>query len=1166
VTATHAFALAALVAAQHPSAQHPSAQHPSAQHPSAQHPSAQHPAAQHPAAKDPAAQAQTTPVYAPHIEPKSDEPAAVMQTFTKPEGFQVECFASEPQLAQPVAMWIARDGSFYVAESFRHHQGVTDIRDHMDWLDDDLRARTVEDRAAMFQKHLGDKFPEWERASERIRILRDTDGDGQADWDRVYADGFTEAATGIGAGLLERDGKVWFTCIPYLWQLEDKDGDGVSDYREKISTGWGIRVALLGHDMHGLQIGPDGRLYWSIGDRGYNVSSMGGVKIANPFTGAVLRSNLDGTGLEVFATGLRNPQELAFDDYGELWTGDNNSDGGDLARWVLVVDQGETGWRQAYQWLLDPNLRGAWNDEKLWNPHFEGQAAYIVPPIANVANGPSGLACYPGTGLPAKYAGHFFLCNFSGSSEWSGVYDVSVKPKGSAYEIGPVERFVWRPLATDCDFGWEGGLYVTDWVAGWNQTGKGRIWRFSEPASSADPIVKQVKDLMRSGMKGRPFDELRYLLRHADRRVRQEAHLELAQRARINRGSSLRETGLNALESVAKDVNEPLLARIHALWGLGVVGEPFIRRVLPLLLKDRDAEVRAQAARTLGDWRFEGCAELVPLLKDESPRVRRFAATALGNSSATSPEAVDAILALVRETGESDPWLRHAATYALWKHAGPDQLLALQKDPNVDVRVAAVVALRRLWDARVAQFLDDAEPRVHTEAARAVYDLPLIAAFPALASKLATAGQAPNALARRALNAAYRLGGDENARAITDLAADATARENLRSEALELLARWEDPTGRDGFDGEWRQHPRREASFLPDTVRDLHARGLSDAQPDIARSWVRLVEKTALADMAPALIAMARDTARDEKVRAAAIHALGVLKPDDLQATLRDRLFDAQPGVRAMSLSVFQDVWPGEAFPLLEAALGASIAERRVAYTGFARMKDPRADAALLRELEKLDVELVPAEAALDLVIASEKRDDPALVAALAARKEKRAIDPKLERWVDGLYGGDAARGREIFRGKSELECLRCHMVAGEGGIVGPALDGVGARLSRLGLAESIGDPNRTFATGYQGTVVFQTESAPVEGVVIEDSPERIVLRLADGAQVDIARADVEGTKPGLSAMPENLVEHLSREEMRDLIEYLTTLPPAAPATATSPAATQPTTPNGAKQ
>jgi quinoprotein glucose dehydrogenase len=56
-----------------------------------------------------------------------------------------------------------------------------------------------------------------------------------------------------------------------------------------------------------------------------------------PDRGAVLRCERDGSHLEVFASGLRNPQELAFDDFGNLFTGDNNSDA-DSARWVYVVE------------------------------------------------------------------------------------------------------------------------------------------------------------------------------------------------------------------------------------------------------------------------------------------------------------------------------------------------------------------------------------------------------------------------------------------------------------------------------------------------------------------------------------------------------------------------------------------------------------------------------------------------------------------------------------------------------------------------------------------------------------------------------------------------------------------------------------------------------------
>ena len=105
----------------------------------------------------------------------------------------------------------------------------------------------------------------------------------------------------------------------------------------------------------------------------------------------------DGANLEIFATGLRNPQELAFDQYCNLWTGDNNSDGGDPARWVYVVENGDSGWRVGYQFITQPNSRGPWLAERHCYPYFEGQAAFLLPPLANIGNGPSGLSYHPGT-------------------------------------------------------------------------------------------------------------------------------------------------------------------------------------------------------------------------------------------------------------------------------------------------------------------------------------------------------------------------------------------------------------------------------------------------------------------------------------------------------------------------------------------------------------------------------------------------------------------------------------------------------------------------------------------------------------------------------------------------------------------------------------------------
>jgi quinoprotein glucose dehydrogenase len=646
------------------------------------------------------------PAYEPKVAAASTDGEVAIKTFRVPKELRVELVAAEPDVANPVAFWIDERGRFYVAETFRQEKGVEDNRKHINWLDDDLAAMTVEDRLAYFKRHLGEKVHEYETEHDRIRLLEDRDGDGKVDHATVFAGGFNGIVEGTGAGVLARRGTVWYTNIPKLWRLRDTDGDGIADERTALHHGYGVRVAFRGHDLHGLRFGPDGKLYFSIGDRGFNITTDDGRRLVHPDQGAVFRCNPDGSELEIVHFGLRNPQELAFDQFGNLFTCDNNSDSGDKARWVYVVEGGDSGWRMSYQYLAD---RGPWNREKLWHPQgrmgtpgrpdvsdknvqpTDFLAAYIVPPIENISDGPSGLTFYPGVGLPERYANHFFLCDFRGTPANSGVRSFAVEPNGASFKLVDSQQFAWSILSTDCDFGPDGALYISDWVEGWTGPGKGRIYRLFDPDARDSAEVKYVRKLMADGFEKRSADELVRLLEHPHRDVRQEAQFALAER-----GPSL----ITPLAKVAANSKNPL-ARLHAIWGLGQIARRDRSALKPLipLLGDADAEVVAQAAKVLGDAREPSAFDkLVALTKPEAtPRVRFFAAYGAGKiaggsggtgslsasvsaqsrdirtgghaASGTRTEitnaAISSLIEMLRDNADRDPYLRHAAAMGL---------------------------------------------------------------------------------------------------------------------------------------------------------------------------------------------------------------------------------------------------------------------------------------------------------------------------------------------------------------------------------------------------------------------------------------------------------------------------------------------------------------------
>ncbi len=1088
-------------------------------------------------------------IYAPKIAEASDEGQTAIKRFQTAPGFQVSLFAAEPLLAHPIAFSVDEKGRFFVVEVFRMDKGfqstagAMDIRGRMSWLDEDLASRTVHDRESLIRRRMAGQTNLLTEHSDRVRLLEDRDQNGHADYSTVFADGFNTVLDGLAADVLARNGNVWFANLPNLWLLKDTTGEGRADQRQSLHFGYGLRVGYLGHDLHGLCFGPDGKLYYSIGDRGAHVETAGRI-VSNSDSGSVFRCNPDGSDLEIFATGLRNPQKLAFDDLGNLFTCDNNADLGDKARWLYLVEGGDYGWRIGYQHLRFPVPLGPWNAEKIWdvaNPH---PAAYVIPPVTNITQGPSGLSHYPGTGMSERYAGHFFVCDFLGAN--GGVWSFGQKPRGASFEIFDLHQFLWRIAATDVQFGVTGGPYVSDWVGLLDRTGKGRLYHVFETNHVNSPSVLETRKILGEGMDKRPLKELASLLAHADSRVRQAAQFTLAGKS-LGAAAILTETALQHTQQ---------LARVHALWGLGQIASskaqiPPPTRVelattLARLTTDPDAEIRAQAARTLGDGPHQAtAAALLPLLQDPHPRVQAFAAISIGKLGHTN--ATLKLLTMLRANGDRDAIVRHAGVLGLLGQTNLPALLQAATDPSPAVRLACLLTLRRLQSPAIARFLADPDPRLGLEAARAIYDTPISNALPTLATQpfppaaLDPAFAEP--IARRILNANFRLGTPAAARILATRAAARDAHPLQRSEALHMLAEWAAPSGRDRVVGLWRPIPPRDpaaaaAAILP-AINDI----LRQAPPAVQAAAAHAAGSLRLHDSAPALAELVARSASPAEARAAALQALADLSSPHLDDALTAAAASDSPELKA-SAARLQTLQPTAAsLPRITTLLASSsIAEQQAGFAALAKIPGPAADTLLVAWLDRLLATNVPAALHLELLEAAARRPAPDIRQRVATFNSRRATSDPLAPFRECLAGGNANEGRKIFRERVEASCLRCHKLAGEGGEVGPALDGIGARYNREYLLESVVAPNARIAQGFETLVVKLKDGSTRAGILKSETPAEIILNSLEDGTLKIPADQITRRDRGLSAMPAELAALLSKRDLRDLVEFLSTL------------------------
>ncbi|MCK5942270.1 MAG: HEAT repeat domain-containing protein [Planctomycetes bacterium] len=1054
----------------------------------------------------------------------SDEARQKIPSIQLADGLRAELVAAEPDICNGVAFHVDDRGNIYVCETFRVRDGVFDNRNYMRWLDDDLGALTVADRVAKYHKHIPDKVAKLGAYSERIVLLADTDGDGTHDRVTTFAEGFTALEDGLIAGVLPVGDDVITTLIPKVWRLRDEDGDGVAERREVMFDGFGVHTSLMGHDMHGLIIGPDRRLYWSIGDRGFHVEH-GGETFAYPHEGAVLRCELDGSDLEVVHRGLRNPQELAFDQWGDLITGDNNSDGGDKARLVQILPGADSGWRIGFQWLSD---RGAWNREKMWHPRHPEQAADIVPPIRNFADGPSGLVYDPGVGLPDRFRDCFFLCDFRGGASYSGIRTFRLSRNGAGYEVRDHDKIAWNVLASDCDFGPDGSLYLFDWVHGWSKTGKGRIYKVRTPAMANDFKLRNNARLLGSDFGSLAKAQLQPLLAHQDRRIRQKAQFALVDLK-----------AKDSLEAAATQRGSRL-ARLHGVWGLGILlrhGDDGCRSALTKLCGDDDADVRAMAARALGDGRAAGALPvLMSLLRDDNSRVKREAAFALARLGRLAAHATDPLFAAARHNDDRDAVLRHAIVYALGEVAPRDQLTRRIDARPRAVQRTALLALARQGAPEVARFLAHDDEQLRYEAARAIYETPIPAAMEALARLVYDDSPDSERVDWRAINAARMRGQVEDGEALVHLATLANHPEKTRLEALAVLAEWRRPHGQCRVIGNWRPCEHADAQIVAENFRGSADKLLAD--PTTAAAAARAIAQLELTELGDALVALVGNDALPTAARVAALDALAELQSTGLADAMATIDADAPVELRKRAVALLSKSAPAQAVPVLDTLLqNASIGERQAACQALGDLQHESATELLRTWLRRIDSGAAPAAIHLDILAAARKH--PALGELVKAHEQSAAKLGPLGPYRICLDGGDPRQGRRVFHDFEATRCTRCHTLRGTGGNAGPVLDGVGKRLTPEQLLESLITPSARIAEGFRTTTLELTDSSVLAGVVTKDQDGQVTIVDINGKAHDVAAARIRSRRASDdSAMPA-MGGSLSKRQLRDLIAFL---------------------------
>jgi putative membrane-bound dehydrogenase-like protein len=519
---------------------------------------------------------------------------AVKELVTAPAEFDVSLYAAPPLVSYPVAVAAAPGGELYVAIDEQGSLGRTP-------------------------------------GGGRIVRLTDPKGDGKATKSTVFC------KIEHPRGVIYDAGAVYVMHPPLLSVFHDDDGDGVADRQDILVTGLTTdQIDKRGgdHTTNGIRMGLDGWIYICVGDYGIKEAKGKDGRTVVLRGGGILRVRPDGTELEVFASGIRNTFDIAFDPGMNLFARDNTNDGGGWdTRLHHFVQSAHFGYTQLYANFTEE----------------------CMPPLGEFGSGgATGAQWMESPAWPEKYRNTLYTGDW-GRSE---VYIHPLKTHGPTFELEQ-KVFLKFPRPTGMDLDVQGNLYVCSWRGG-------------EAAVFVGPNVGFLAKVSPKGMKTAAFGDLKKAELATLVKNLAEPNTPLrrhSQREIIRRGKSAEATKL--LTGLAVDGKANYGGRVAAIFALAQLDGKDAR---PLLIKlTHDATVREIAMRALTDRKGQtdglDAKLFVAALTDESPRVQAQALISLARLGDVS--AAKAMLPLTaRPKGWALPKGRQP-----WAMADPDRVL-----------------------------------------------------------------------------------------------------------------------------------------------------------------------------------------------------------------------------------------------------------------------------------------------------------------------------------------------------------------------------------------------------------------------------------------------------------------------------------------------------------